>query len=249
MNLTELGNRIRTRREARGLTQRDLASALQISTQAVSKWERGENAPDIGILPDLARILDVSVDWLLGCFSPARDVFEATVLICGVKKGREFSERLKPKEFAAWTNAVCFPITQAVLRFDGVPVKYIGPGIFCFFSGHDHRRRAVQAAVEAVTSTSEALKIGLGTGSIYLGAIGHPDYARPDVMGEPVSLAMLCMRWADGHTRSGIAAEANTAEGLDRALFEGKERRVRFPGISHKVGIFEVKHGTVKGNK
>ena len=50
----------------RGKTQRELAEHLSISTQAVSKWCRGENMPDIALLPKMAYFLDVSVDELLG---------------------------------------------------------------------------------------------------------------------------------------------------------------------------------------
>ena len=47
-------------------TQSELAKYLSISTQAVSKWCRGENMPDIVLLPKIASFLDVSVDELLG---------------------------------------------------------------------------------------------------------------------------------------------------------------------------------------
>ena len=50
----------------RGKTQRELAEHLSISTQAVSKWCRGENMPDIALLPKIAYFLDISVDELLG---------------------------------------------------------------------------------------------------------------------------------------------------------------------------------------
>lgn len=50
----------------RGNTQHELAEHLSISTQAVSKWCRGENMPDIALLPRIASFLDVSVDELLG---------------------------------------------------------------------------------------------------------------------------------------------------------------------------------------
>jgi phosphoribosylformylglycinamidine cyclo-ligase len=66
MTLRDLGDRIRLQRERKGLTQSDVARALDVSPQAVSKWERGENAPDIGLLSPLADALGVSVDWLLG---------------------------------------------------------------------------------------------------------------------------------------------------------------------------------------
>ncbi|MBI3970724.1 MAG: helix-turn-helix domain-containing protein [Chloroflexi bacterium] len=77
MNVAEVGGRIRQRREQVGLRQRDLAEALQLSAQAVSKWERGENAPDIGVLPDLARLLGISTDWLLAGFDDSPDLLLA----------------------------------------------------------------------------------------------------------------------------------------------------------------------------
>lgn len=53
-------------RKKRGLTQEQLANLLMVSTTAVSKWENGNNRPDIEILPDLAEIFQVSIDALLG---------------------------------------------------------------------------------------------------------------------------------------------------------------------------------------
>ena len=52
--------------DKRNKTQRELAEFLCISTQAVSKWCRGENLPDISLLPRIAAFLNVSVDELLG---------------------------------------------------------------------------------------------------------------------------------------------------------------------------------------
>ena len=75
MLLIELGQRLRTQRERLGLKQNDVANALQVSPQAVSKWERGENCPDIATLGPLARLLGVSTDWLLDAHGENQDVF------------------------------------------------------------------------------------------------------------------------------------------------------------------------------
>jgi len=61
-----IGGYIRERRVEGGFTQAELAERLGVSAQSVSNWERGETMPDIGMLPDLACILDCSVDTLLG---------------------------------------------------------------------------------------------------------------------------------------------------------------------------------------
>ena len=60
-----LGKRIAMLRRQKGLKQDDLASALDVSPQAVSKWENDQTCPDISLLPRLAQLLNVSVDELL----------------------------------------------------------------------------------------------------------------------------------------------------------------------------------------
>ena len=68
MNLDQhaIGEVIRARRIEAALTQAELAERLHVSAQSVSNWERGESLPDTAALPDLACILNCSVDALLG---------------------------------------------------------------------------------------------------------------------------------------------------------------------------------------
>lgn len=65
MNLTAIGAYIALLRRSRGLTQKELAARLGVSTQAVSKWENAENLPDAGILLPLAEALHTTADALL----------------------------------------------------------------------------------------------------------------------------------------------------------------------------------------
>ena len=60
-----IGTIIMTKRKQLGLTQQALANALNVSFQAVSKWENGASCPDVEILPLLAKTLNTSVDSLL----------------------------------------------------------------------------------------------------------------------------------------------------------------------------------------
>ncbi len=62
--MIELGNKIQRLRKERGLTQEQLASALSISPQAVSKWETGGGYPDMSMIPILANFFDVTLDEL-----------------------------------------------------------------------------------------------------------------------------------------------------------------------------------------
>ena len=60
-----LGERIAEKRKAKGMKQEELAEALGVSAQAVSKWENDVSCPDIMTLPTLARKLGCTVDELL----------------------------------------------------------------------------------------------------------------------------------------------------------------------------------------
>lgn len=61
-----LAENIKSLRKAKNLTQEDVAEALGISPQSVSKWERGETLPDITLLPPIAALFETSVDQLIG---------------------------------------------------------------------------------------------------------------------------------------------------------------------------------------
>lgn len=61
----KVGNFIMGKRKSLGMTQQQLADKLNVSFQAISKWENGTTYPNIEILRDLAIVLDVSVDEIL----------------------------------------------------------------------------------------------------------------------------------------------------------------------------------------
>lgn len=61
----KIGNNIALLRKEKKLTGEKLAELLGVSGQAVSKWENGKNLPETAILPELAKILGVSIDTLL----------------------------------------------------------------------------------------------------------------------------------------------------------------------------------------
>ena len=75
------GQRFSRFRKNLGLKQDDIAEKVNISAQAVSKWENDLSAPDISTLPILADILNVSLDELLG-----REVEEIKIVPEGKRK-------------------------------------------------------------------------------------------------------------------------------------------------------------------
>ena len=66
MNTMKLNAQIAFLRKEKGITQEELATALEVTNQAVSKWENGQCCPDIELLPKIAEYFGVSVDRLLG---------------------------------------------------------------------------------------------------------------------------------------------------------------------------------------
>ena len=61
-----LGKRIQELRKKANLKQEDLASKLNVTPQAVSKWENDISSPDISLLSSIADILNTTTDDLLG---------------------------------------------------------------------------------------------------------------------------------------------------------------------------------------
>lgn len=60
-----IGKNISALRKERNMTQEDLAKALGVSAQAVSKWENENSCPDISLLTKIADLFGVTVDELL----------------------------------------------------------------------------------------------------------------------------------------------------------------------------------------
>lgn len=65
-NIVEnVANNISKLRKANNLTQIELANKLNYSDKAISKWERGESLPDIGVLNTIAQLFNVDMNYLV----------------------------------------------------------------------------------------------------------------------------------------------------------------------------------------
>lgn len=65
MDELKVGARIAKLRNENNITQLELAEKLGVTDRAVSKWETGGSFPDITLLPQIADIFNVNVDYLL----------------------------------------------------------------------------------------------------------------------------------------------------------------------------------------
>ena len=64
MSSLKIGEKIKTKRRERDLTQEELANILGVSKAAVSKWENEESFPDITLLPQIAQVFHITMDEL-----------------------------------------------------------------------------------------------------------------------------------------------------------------------------------------
>jgi len=91
MNIVKFGAYIARQRKARDLPQSKLADMLNVTRQAVSKWERGEGFPDISMLSAIAEIFEISVDNLINAGEISGG---AAAVLSSVAKNQELTEEI-----------------------------------------------------------------------------------------------------------------------------------------------------------
>lgn len=129
-----IGDVIKNKRQKKNMTQAELAEKLNVTPQAVSRWEMGVSYPDIAMVPLLSEVLWASADELLG-IRPAYPGWEATK--SSAQLGWEFMESPEVPPGSILLSAgedrdngeVSDPIlnqSQADSIFDYVPVPVSG---------------------------------------------------------------------------------------------------------------------------
>jgi class 3 adenylate cyclase len=241
MDLGRLGARIKQQREKRRLRQADVAAALRLSAQAISKWERGENAPDIAVLSQLAQLLGVSVEWILSGSDAEPGTFQATVMTTTLTGYAERAVTTPPSVLASWANVIHYAVTEAVLRHDGIPIKCVGDGFLGFFAGTAAEARAARAARDAQRAAARSeLVVILHAGPIFLGSLGHPDYARTDIIGSTVNTAFLLAPHVTAHCVSRIGVTQSVVDELPPDLSVQQRGCVQVLGDPQGVELFEL---------
>lgn len=121
-----IGERITELRTQKNLSQGDLASALSVSRQAISKWENDQSSPDTIHLIQLADLLDTEVAYLATGVKPVYE--EAPIVVNLVKKEDRVVEVEKVVEK---------PVIRRIVRvkYRRNPLEYLALGIVCFVLG------------------------------------------------------------------------------------------------------------------
>jgi len=71
-----IGEKVQILRKQKDISQEQLAEMLNVSRQAISKWETGESLPDVENIVRLSGVFDVSTDYLLKAYQPDTPVAE-----------------------------------------------------------------------------------------------------------------------------------------------------------------------------
>ena len=124
--IMSIGERITELRTQKNLSQGELASALSVSRQAISKWENDQSSPDTIHLVQLADLLDTEVAYLATGVKPVYE--EAPIVVNLVKKEDRVVEVEKVVEK---------PVIRRIVRvkYRRNPLEYLALGIVCFMLG------------------------------------------------------------------------------------------------------------------
>ena len=76
MKMVDFGSRLKALRQEAGLTQRQLAQRLRVSTSAVSYYELSDRSPSPEMLQRIAAVFHVSADYLLGLDAQSQQVLD-----------------------------------------------------------------------------------------------------------------------------------------------------------------------------
>ncbi len=113
MEQVKIGKFIASKRKEQGLTQLQLAEKLGITDRAVSKWETGKSLPDASLMPELCKLLKITInDLLCGEVVSVENYNEKAekALLEMVKK-----EEMQNKKLMMYENVIGFSSTISFL--------------------------------------------------------------------------------------------------------------------------------------
>jgi transcriptional regulator with XRE-family HTH domain len=168
LDVSVLGQRLRSERRRRGFTLEELAAASGVSRSMLSEVERGSRVPTVLVLDRIATGLGTSIARLLRDELPAR-----TVVL-------RHEEQDVARDPSGWERRVLSPVLPGV-EFEFMRTT-IGPGVDAgVFSPHGLGSReylAVEAGVLRLSLDGDVVRLGRGD-SIFYAADCHHGFANP----------------------------------------------------------------------
>lgn len=124
-----LSDNIKAAREAKGLSQEELAAKLNVVRQTVSKWERGLSVPDADLLIALSETVETPVSALLGETVPAPkadglEALAAKLEVVNLQLARQ--NEIRRRAFRGVLVAICVATVLALACFAALDGSYLG---------------------------------------------------------------------------------------------------------------------------
>ena len=137
MNQIKIGEFLKELRKEKGLTQEQLAEKLNVSRRTVSRWETGNNLPDLDVLIEMADYYEVDLRELLDGERKSEEMnkeMEETVLKVADYSNEEKNRLMKNLHFFSKVGVIAFTIF-IVLEYFGLADSGITENIASFCCG------------------------------------------------------------------------------------------------------------------
>ena len=162
MNPEKIGINIRKARQERKLTQGNLADLLNVSESAVSQWESGKTSPDLGIIPEVCAVLDVSADYLLD-ISEEKRTKEIEKIIADAKlysdSGRDDrAAKILGEGVKKYPSSDILVYNLLYCTYENNKVIELGEWLLKNSTDDAYRQGAIQCLVYAYSSINESQK-------------------------------------------------------------------------------------------
>lgn len=125
MDAQYTGSRISEKRKQLGLTQRELAERLHVTDKAVSKWERGVNFPDLGLMENLANALDTTPASLLGLENADQNEMLSSITELSNEQLEEARQDIGKLGWGSVVTAVLLALAYHLTQKRAVEVYYL----------------------------------------------------------------------------------------------------------------------------
>lgn len=146
MDQIKIGKFISKKRKEKNITQEKLAEKLYITDRAISKWENGICMPDTGTIPELCKILDITInDLFSGEVIDMKDnekKLEENILELAKQKEEKDKQLLALEWVIGWTSSITFMTLIFTASFIEMPTLIriilivLGSIIFAFGMGN-----------------------------------------------------------------------------------------------------------------
>ena len=131
MDKKKTGNLIKGARIKKNYTQNELGDLLGVSNKAVSRWENGDSFPDVGILENLAAVLDVRIQDIITGDIGIQDESVVTEVVRVAKLQQKEKKRKVIRDSAFVAALLCCTIS-GYSAFCNTGIFYVNASIFLY---------------------------------------------------------------------------------------------------------------------